>query len=140
MIIIKTACPECRCALKVGIDDSEGPPSEAGAECDHCGAIPVFVVETHISYSLGEVLYDERRESLHRRGHALGEDVIRQIAEKAEARAFAESFEQAEAIDREMESYGTDSKEYKIFEQLLTLRQWSVWVNVEQAIALCKES
>lgn len=139
MIIIKTACPVCRCALEVAIDDSCRPPSEAGAECDHCGAIPVFEVVVHVAYSLGEVLHDERQDSLHRRGHALSEDLIRRLAEKAEARAFAESFEQAEAIDLEMESYGADSEEYKLFEQLLILRQWSVWINVEQAIALCRE-
>lgn len=140
MIIIITTCPVCKCALEVGIDDSCGPPSEAGAECDNCGAIPVFVVETHVSYSLGEMLYDEREDSLQRHGHVLSEDLIRQIAEKAERRAFAENWAQAEAIDKEMEAYGPNSKEHELFEQLLTLRRWSVWTTVDKAVALCTES
>lgn len=60
MVLITTPCPECGRDLEVAIDDSCGPPDEAGGECANCGALPVFRVEVTVTYELGDFLYDEK--------------------------------------------------------------------------------
>jgi hypothetical protein len=42
MFVNKDYCQKCGEALEVSVDTSEGVPSQAHVECDHCGAINHF--------------------------------------------------------------------------------------------------
>jgi len=44
MFITKDVCLNCRHAVEVNIDTSEGVPSRVGVECNHCGAVNYFVL------------------------------------------------------------------------------------------------
>jgi hypothetical protein len=139
MVIITTKCPVCQFELPVAIDESEGPPAEAAAECELCGAIPVFVVETHVHFTLGEVMYDERDQAMQRKARQAGIDeaVARFLAERAQEWAIADNPAQCEAISLKVkERYGEDGPEYDIYMQLAFLRGWEVWTTIEQAVDL----
>lgn len=60
MIVIQKDCPQCGRVLDIHIDTSEGPPGEAGTECD-CGAIPVWAVDWAYEVWLDKYLHDERQ-------------------------------------------------------------------------------
>lgn len=137
MVIITSQCPVCKMELLVGVDDSCGPPSEAGAECELCGAIPVFVVETHIHYTLGEVLYDERQRAIQRKAQGIAEADIRFLAERAQEWAMTDDPDECEAISLKVKrAYGEDGPEYDMYMQLAFLRGYAVWTTIDQAVDL----
>lgn len=53
-------CPSCGTVVKIFVDTSVGVPSEAGAECDSCGAIPIFRVNWEPRIWLEDFKYYER--------------------------------------------------------------------------------
>ncbi len=55
----KKRCPGCGEPLEVWVDLSEGPPAEAGTECD-CGCIPVWGVDWSYDVWLTDFRHDER--------------------------------------------------------------------------------
>lgn len=60
MQLLSATCPICAEQLTIGIDDSTGPPEEAGEECPRCHSIPVWRVQTLITYMLDGIAYYER--------------------------------------------------------------------------------
>ncbi len=60
--LFHAACPACGAALELVVDVSCGPHGEVGAECEGCGALPIWRVDWWYAVEVCEYVRDDRKE------------------------------------------------------------------------------